>query len=282
MCKESLKTLDVRRFTLKAILILILALGCGTKGSAPEGMVLVPAGDFIMGTDETDPEDKAAEYGIMKPWLVDENPAHKVFLDAYYIDKYEVSNLDYKKFIDATVHRPPPYWQEGRYPEGDDKLPAVMVTWDDANSFCLWAGKRLPTEAEWEKGARGTDGRRFPWGNEFDNNRANVGATRSGPMPINDFEGGRSPYGIYQMIGNVWEWTYDWYKPYPGNKYNSDHFGEKFRVLRGNSFANVGHFPQEIHREVVARHSSATFRLFFRQDGSVGDIGFRCAKSIKK
>jgi len=251
-------------------------LGCNVK--PPQDMALIPAGTFTMGTNDMDANQKAIEFGIIKPWFEDEHPAHPVQLPAYYIDQYEVTNANYQKFVLATGYRSPPYWSGTQYPSGMDPYPVVMVSWENAQAYCRWAGKRLPTEAEWEKAAR-PDQRLYPWGNNFDPNRANVGGTRGGLTPAGSYETGQSPYGVYDLIGNVWEWTNDWYKPYPGNTFEEKNFGEKYKVLRGSSWATVGHYPPEITRLIVAHNSRATFRLYFDPKGVLNDIGFRCAKS---
>ena len=264
---------------LRLICIFTISMGLlGCSSRPPEDMVLIPAGGFTMGTDEVDSDQKATEYGIIKPWFADERPAHQVLLPAYYLDKFEVTNTVYQKFVMATGHRPPPYWNGTQYPNGMDRYPAVMVSWENAQAYCRWAGKRLPTEAEWEKAAR-SDQRLYPWGNTFDPNKANVGGTRGGLTPVGNYEAGQSPYGIFDLTGNVWEWTSDWYNPYPGNVTEDKNFGEKYKVLRGNSWATVGHYPPEITRQIVAHNSRAIFRLFFDPKGMLNDIGFRCAKS---
>ena len=254
----------------------IWILGCSNR--PPENMAMIPSGKFTMGTDEADVDQKATEYGIIKPWFVDEHPSHEVLLLSYYLDKFEVANTDYQKFVMATGHHSPPYWNGTQIPNGMDRYPVVMVSWEDAQAFCQWANKRLPTEAEWEKAAR-PDRRRYPWGNDFDPNRANVGGTRGGLTPVGSYEVGQSPYGVFNLTGNVWEWTSDWYNPYPGNSIEDVNFGEKYKVLRGNSWATVGHYPPEITRQIVAHNSRATFRLYFDPKGMLNDIGFRCAKS---
>jgi formylglycine-generating enzyme required for sulfatase activity len=166
-----------------------------------EGMVLVPAGEFKMGSD---PSDKWAES--------DEGPQRIVNLPAFLIDQLEVSTLDYKRFIDATGWPAPPTWHDRTYKEGADFIPVTDVTWWDATAYAAWVGKRLPTEAEWEKAARGTDGRRFPWGNSFSADLANDGPT---PLPVGSKSLGASPYGALDMSGNVGEWTASVYMPYP-------------------------------------------------------------------
>jgi formylglycine-generating enzyme required for sulfatase activity len=172
------------------------------QAASLEGMVLVPAGEFTMGSPS---DDNWAEN--------DEQPQRVMFLPTFYIDQLEVSNLEYKRFIDATGWRPPPSWQEGIYADGAEFVPVTDVTWWDASAYAHWAGKRLPTEAEWEKAARGTDGRRFPWGAEFDPVLANNDKTL---LPVGaKGSAGASPYGAVDMAGNVAEWTASVYAPYP-------------------------------------------------------------------
>jgi formylglycine-generating enzyme required for sulfatase activity len=172
-------------------------------------MVYIPAGRFMMGSEEGDK---------------DERPRQEVHVDAFYIDRAEVTNAQYKKFVDATGHRTPkaalgvhlPYeWVDGRFPRGRGEHPVVLVSWEDAVAYALWAGKRLPTEAEWEKAARGTDGRTYPWGNEWDPSRCNsAAARRRGTMPVGSCPTGASPYGCLDMAGNVQEWCLDIYQKY--------------------------------------------------------------------
>ncbi|MEK6525625.1 MAG: SUMF1/EgtB/PvdO family nonheme iron enzyme, partial [Nitrospirota bacterium] len=155
----------------------------------------------------------------------DEYPRHEVYLDVYYIDKFEVTNGRYLEFVRATGHRPPQnvkdpsrnLWQGGLIPESIADRPVINVDWYDADAYCKWAGKHLPTEAEWEKAARGTDDRRFPWGNvEPTHKHLNYNQRWQGEktlMPVGSYAAGKSPFGAYDMAGNVWEWVADWYDP---------------------------------------------------------------------
>ncbi|MFQ5455999.1 MAG: formylglycine-generating enzyme family protein [Nitrospirota bacterium] len=272
--KTNLLSLDI--YIIIFLIIVIAISGCKAP---PEGMVEVPEGEFIMGSDETDKEEKSVEYGIIKPWFEDEHPAHKVFLKRFYIDKHEVSNKEYKEFIDVTGWRLPSYWKDNRYPEGKDNHPVVYVNFFDASEYCKWEKKRLPSEAEWEKAARGIDNRRFPWGDEFDINKVNVGGLKGGTMPVDSYESGKSPFGIYNMIGNVWEWTSDWYNAYPDNRYKSKNFGKRFKVVKGTSWSGIGHYPDEIFDKIIAHNSRITFRLFLDPKMGLNDIGFRCVRS---
>lgn len=218
----------------------------GAYGAQKEmnGMVLIPGGEFIMGASE--------KHGLIGIDVgVDAMPEHTVNLKPFYIDKYEITNADYKRFMAATG-RPAmnlwgPEWAD-EYPPMRDNDPASGLTWQDADEYCKWAGKRLATEEEWEKAARGTDGRKFPWGNEWKKDIANTTEysttrqmtghtkyTHTVALP-GTFKGDVSPYGVYDMAGNVMEWTGSWYKPYPGSRLERDTFGERLRVMRGGSW----------------------------------------------
>ena len=227
-----------------------------TEPPVAEMMVEIPAGEFTMGNDAGDD---------------DEKPAHTVPLEAFEIDLFEVTNADFAKFVEETGYQTGAE-QAGEagwraYAEGKDNHPVVKVTWNDANAYCEWAGKRLPTEAEWEKAARGTDGRTYPWGNEWDPAKANTKESGfRGTVAVGSFAEGVSPYGVFDMAGNVWEWTADWYQAYPGSTYQSEYFGEKFKVTRGG-----GWFQEE--KLVTTFNRSAT-----DPSAANDDLGFRCAR----
>ncbi|MEW6753909.1 MAG: formylglycine-generating enzyme family protein [Candidatus Latescibacterota bacterium] len=207
-----------------------------TPAGTRHEMVVVPAGLFTMGADSA---------------RSDERPAHAVSLGAFSIDRYEVSNAHYRAYAEATGHAPAAHMANTQYNE--PQQPVVGVTWSDAEGYCRWAGLRLPTEAEWEKAARGTDGRTFPWGEELDRTRANYGSDWGTGADASDgsfstgvvggYPAGRSPYGADDMAGNVWEWVADWY----GAEYHSspdaarDPHGPAegtLKVLRGGSWQN--------------------------------------------
>ena len=231
-------------------------------GDAPNQMALIPAGKFIMGTDTR---------------LPDEGPQHTITLPAYYIDEYEVTNLQYKKFNDATNGRSPVHWRNRTFPEGKADHPVVYVTWDNANDYCHWAGKRLPTDQEWEKAARGTGGQLFPWGDEFNISKANTPlrwkelGKFGDTTPVGSFEKGKSPYGLYDVSGNVWEWTDSWYKAYPGNKISSESYGERYKTLKGGSWFDCSFYKCGISAPVFNR-------AFFAKKVKNDSFGFRCAK----
>jgi formylglycine-generating enzyme required for sulfatase activity len=228
-------------------------------------MVAVFAGGFWMGEDWAETEEK---------------PRRLIGLDGYYIDQYEVTVSQYQQCVDAGVCDAPAVgedcnWQVG----GRDDHPVNCVSWYDANRFCEWAGKRLPTEAEWEKAARGIDGRRYPWGNEApDCDRAITGWGSLGcgtleTWPVGSVPNGMSPYGAHDMIGNVWEWVVDTYEVDTYQKMSSLNpvnmvLGD-YRVLRGNSWYYS--WPQMVSR--------ASNRYRFKPDRWYPYIGFRCVKS---
>ena len=166
-----------------------------------EGMILIPAGDFLMGSPESEGHANR-----------DEIPQRRVFVPDFYIDQFEVSNIEYKRFVDATGYPAPDSWVDNKYPVDDDFYPISGVSWWDATCYARWMGKRLPTEVEWETAARGTDGRRFPWGDKFSSDLAN---NADGMMETTAKLEGAGPYGVVNMAGNVAEWTSSVYDPNP-------------------------------------------------------------------
>lgn len=235
----------------------------GTRvGDASGEMVLIPAGPFIMGTNER---------------LPDEGPQHVVDLPDYYIDIHEVTNLQYKKFNDETRRRSPIHFRNRTFPPGKADHPVTFVTWIDADAYCQWAGKRLPTDQEWEKAARGTKGQWFPWGDEFDSNKANTPlrwqeiGNHGDTTPVGAFEKGKSPFGLYDTSGNVWEWTASWYKAYPDNKTDSESYGERYKTLKGGSWFDCSFYKCGISAPVFNR-------AFFAKKVKNDSFGFRCAQ----
>ncbi|HEU4754573.1 MAG TPA: SUMF1/EgtB/PvdO family nonheme iron enzyme, partial [Armatimonadota bacterium] len=219
-------------------------------------MVLVPAGPFTMGSESGSP---------------DEKPARTLTLPAFYIDRTEVTNEQYARFVQATGHAAPPDWP-GRAPDPKKlRLPVVNVSWYDASAYARWAGRRLPTEAEWEKAARGPDGRLLPWGAQWDDRKANVEG-KSGDLPlkpVGSYPEGAAPCGALDMVGNAWEWTADWYDRYPGNPVPSVHYGEKYRVIKGGGCLNFYNSPP-------LNEKSAALRARIQPFGRYDALGFRC------
>ncbi len=242
-------------------------------------MVLIPAGEFMMGNNGRGTVDG--------PGDPDETPVHKVSVEAFYMDQYETTNAMVQEFMEATGHRPPKHWKANSYPEGKANHPVVYVDWYDADAFCQWAKKRLPTEEEWEKAARGTDKRIFAWGNTYANDKANTPqywlakgisedtlGLKGGTLPVGSFENGKSPYGLYDMSGNVYEWTSSWYLPYPGNKVWNIHYGKKNKVLRGGSWYDCLSYGCGLSAPTYNR---SRFSPEIRNMG----FGFRCAKALR-
>jgi formylglycine-generating enzyme required for sulfatase activity len=208
-------------------------------------MIFIPAGWFLMGTSEDEILDMKKSLGWKPEWFADETPQHRVYLDAFYIDETPVTNAEYKRFLDADPqHRAPTHWAQASrtFEARAEKHPVVYVSWDDAQDYARWAGKRLPTEAEWEKAARGPAGRRFPWGNVIDSNRCNsIEAHIGGTTPVTRYAAlGDSPYRVIDMAGNVWEWCADWYAAdYYQNSPTANPTGplsSDWRVLRGGAW----------------------------------------------
>lgn len=232
-------------------------------GDAPNAMALIPAGPFIRGTDER---------------LPDEGPQHTLDVAAYYIDIYEVTNMQYKRFINETGRRSPDHFRNRTFPPGKADHPVTFVSWDDGQAYCTWAGKRLPDDKEWEKAARGTDGRPYPWGNEFDPTKANTpvrwqAAGQDGDTtPAGAFAEGASPYGLYDVTGNVWEWTSSWYEAYPGNKTASESYGTRYKTLKGGSWFDCSFYKCGISAPVYNR-------AFFAKRTKNDTFGFRCARN---
>ncbi len=252
-----------------------------TPTPVPTDMVLIPAGEFLMGSL---PDSSGLPGLDRNPQPEgDEFPQRTVFLPEFRIDRTLVTNVRYRECVNAGTC----VSQSGgdrNYHNGPafDNYPVTYVSWDDALAYCQWAGKRLPTETEWEKAARGTDGRIWPWGNALKDNpsapvqRANVGDSDAGgnPTPVDAYPNGASPYEALDMAGNVWEWVNDWYKfdyyagrPDPDSSPTGPTEGEStgLKVIRGGSFETVGVDARTTERNAVS--PSPSF-----------DIGFRCAK----
>ncbi len=261
----------------------------------PKDMVLVNPGGFIRGIDKSTQENKSpvhasATYNSFQ----DESPASMIYLSAYYIDKYEVSNAQYTEFIKATDHPAPAYWDHHELNQPNH--PVTGVNWYDANAYCHWMNKRLPTEAEWEKAARGPAGWLFPWGNELNYTKGNFAKGKTGQskitVPVDAYPQGKSYYGVYNMAGNVFEWVQDWYASdyYKTSKETRNPQGTQYQagILKGSL---KGATNSEGKKKVIrggswfAPHQSVTTTHRFWNDpmnNSYGiGLGFRCAMDFE-
>jgi formylglycine-generating enzyme required for sulfatase activity len=280
-------------------------------------MVYIPAGSFIMGSDKEDTEGLQQEFGFVEPLYLNEHPQHKVFVEAFQIDRFEISNAQYKSFVMDTDYQEPVHWIQNGYNvrpgvleamslerlrwvageyfrlEADianmsrdqllealnkiqrqrDPLPVVGVSWYDAYTYCKWAGKRLPAEAEWEKAARGQHGWAYPWGPEWDEARTNTGEGEYQDdviVPVGSAPGDVSSFGVHDLAGNVSEWVNDWYEPYPDSSYRSKAYGGIHKVVRGGG-AGVGHYA-------ISTFFRAARRGHADPSSMRTAVGFRCAK----
>lgn len=231
----------MKQISLVAMLFLLSGNAFSEDPTPPDGMVYVPAGPFIMGSDVGD---------------ADESPQHLATTKAFFIDQLEVGNAEFKKFD-------PKY----EYEAGRENH-AARVTWEQAAAYAEWAGKRLPTEAEWEKAARGLDGRLYPWGNTYDHSFVvwDESYPRGGAIAKPE-----SPYGCIDIAGGAWEWTADWYQPYEGNAVACDGYGEKYKVIRGGSSFNGFAMMRTTHRYYLPPDSTGNYYT-----------GFRCVKDAEE
>jgi formylglycine-generating enzyme required for sulfatase activity len=289
------------------------------------GMMLVPAGEFTMGSNKESNEAMWREanalnpYGFKEKLYADERPAHTVNLPAYFIDKYEVTNEQFRDFAIATDHTVPLVWASNGYGLNSDllaslpldhlrkiatdqfrldmdvpnmsqqellaemakiqlarnTLPVTTVSWTDADAYCHWTGKRLPSEAEWEKAARGPQGFEYPWGNNWDPTKINtMSENPDAPYSsVGSFPGDKSGYGVYDMAANVTEWVADWYEAYPGAPASDDNkfYGKLHRVIRGG-MTSSGHY------DALSMVFRAAKRNHLKPYAALIDVGFRCAK----
>jgi len=253
-------------------------------------MVYVSAGEFLMGSTEADIDKVMALCSVCeRGWFVVEQPQHTVTLEAYWIDQTEVTNGMYAQCVAAGTCEPPQEKKsETRSSYYDDKqyadFPVIYVDWNQANAYCGWVGRRLPSEAEWEKAARGTDGRMYPWGKKavagnllnFADKNTNlpwsdqtIDDGYEDTAPVGSYPEGASVYGALDMAGNVYEWVADWYQVYPGGDVDaSSEFGQTYRVARGGSWNGNGSY-----------HVRTSFRFSYTPVGTLSRIGFRCALS---
>jgi len=230
-------------------------------------MVRIPAGSFERGRTHALPDDGLKWVPVL---VMDDRPVRTIHLDAFDIDEHEVTNQDYAAFVKATGHRAPYNWPGGVVPAGKDQIPVVNVSWDDAAAYAKWAGKRLPTEAEWERVCRGpVDGKRYPWGDEEPKDRARFNVI-DGPGKVCQFA--KTGFGVHDIVGNVWEWTADFYgRDYYAVAPDRNPPGPEsgmYRVLRGGSWADE------------PKYLTCAHRMWARPAERSPNIGFRCARSV--
>lgn len=253
------------RFALALALTLCAFLPAALHAAEP-GMAFIPGGPFQRGRSIRLPDTEVKWYPTAHK---DDQPARAITLDPFYLDIAETTNEDYAAFAKATRHRTPYHWRKGQLPEGKEKLPVVNVSWDDATAYCAWRGKRLPTEAEWERAARGNaEGAMYPWGDRPPKaTDARYGAETPAPVCTKT----KNYFGLCDMIGNVWEWNSDWYgRTYYESSPAQNPAGPEtgmYRVLRGGSwFDTPGLFLM------------VSYRSWARPAERSATIGFRCAK----
>ena len=271
-------------------------------------MVLVPAGEFWMGSTDAEitrsveacPKQTGRDEAWCKARLEGERPRRRVELDGFYIDRHEITNALFARFATASGHRtnaerenvgwvwrqedggtrwqpfrtPGATWQHPNGPgaTAPDDHPVVQVTWNDAVAYCRWAGKRLPTEAEWEKAARGPDGRRYPWGDRWSGDKLNAAMSVKATTPVGAYASGSSPYGVHDIAGNVNEWVQDWYAAdyyanAPAKNPTGPSHGDR-RSMRSSAWITA----------VSLAHAAS--RLNDRPTARANTLGFRCAKSV--
>lgn len=230
-------------------------------------MMFIPGGEFLRGRTY---EWKDYDLVYYPTAHQDDTPVRRIHVDPFYLDVAEITNTKYAAFLKATKHRTPYHWAGGRVPEGKEKFPVVNVSWEDASAYCLWEGKRLPTEAEWERAARGiAEGHMFPWGDRNPTAKDAHYGSATGPVEVCTKH--RNYFGLCDMIGNVWEWCVDrygrtYYKDSPATNPKGPEAG-LYRVLRGGSWFD----PPPLFLTV-------SYRSWARQAERSPTVGFRCAK----
>jgi len=245
------------------------------QSAAPHEMVLVPGGKFLMQVEYRWREGLTLDTLVMDDAGARYRSITEVEVPSFYMDKTEVTNGQFKQFLDATGYRPRwpenflKHWQNGTYPEGTERHPVVWVSLEDAKAYAKWAGKRLPTEEEWQKAAQGTDGRTWPWGNIFDPAKANIDSPNT--KPVGSYPQGASPYGCLDMAGNVWEWT---------DSFATDGYHD-FSWLRGGSFFLAKGSLWYMQGGPIANYQRVKFWMMTPALNRCGTVGFRCAKDAR-
>lgn len=256
-------------------LVVYLLLPTVVHADTPEKMVLIPGGEYEMGSKKSLMEVQMDPLDILNPdrhRLGPEDPAHTVHIDPFYIDIHEVTNADYKIYLETTNYEKPEFWDNPDF--NDPKQPVVGVNWKDAVNYCTWKGKRLPTEAEWEKASRGKRPIEYPWGNEPpDGKKLNYNEENKKPLPVGSYEAGKSDYGVYDLSGNVAEWIndYHWalYYLFSGKTNPKGAKSGPYKVVRGGHWRSVAYDVRMTQRNASAPTVKSE------------TLGFRCVKSEK-
>lgn len=238
-----------------SFILLTLIIFSSSCEKPPSDMIYIPAGEFLLGIK---PDDNPQPFMSEKTAGLSSQPQQKFHVEAFQIDRFEVTYADFLRF------KP-----KAHYPTERQNEPIRAINWHEADAYCLWLGKRLPTEFEWEKAARGTDDRVFVWGNEFNRKFANWGKK---VLPAQSFDKDISHYGVRGMNGNVAEWTSSWYAAYLNSTHEDENFGEKMKVIRGGGIQKREHGFMETFVTITYRTVAPPKNRFW-------DTGFRCAKS---
>jgi len=232
-------------------------------------MVFIPGGEFLRGRSHALPDDNLKWWPAL---MKDDRPVRTIRVDPFYLDQYEVTNAQYAAFVTQTKHRAPYNWPNGKIPEGKEQHPVVAVDWSDATAYAKWAGKRLPTEAEWERACRGiAEKDTYPWGNRKPAQEDARFNGIDGPGPVGKCKA--NYFGLHDIVGNVWEWCADWYDiDYYEKAPEANPKGPEkglYRVVRGGSWADV------------EKYLTCAYRSWVRPIERGPNIGFRCAKSFR-
>ncbi|MFQ5647166.1 MAG: formylglycine-generating enzyme family protein [bacterium] len=263
----------VRCWLDRLFLLILVFSACGPSSrqqAPPEvpGMVYIKGGTCSIGLPAGYEPKLSSSFGFKKPFFQNQKPRHKIFFKSFYLDRHEVTVGQYQEFLRNTGRRPPRYWSK-LDPVEFSRYPVNGVSWHDADAYARWAGKRLPSEREWEAAAAGKTGRKFPWGNSFI--RAEERLKKNDLFPVETTPFDITPRGIHDLGGSVSEWTSSWYRSYPGNNAGDDDYGEKYKVYRGGAWGVPGHYR-------LPRFYRVTFRGFGRPDQVFNEVGFRCAR----
>ncbi len=257
------------------VILVLLATPLFAEQQDYENMTLIPGGEYEMGSKKSRMEIGEDPMDLLnqdRHRLGPEDPSHIVDIDPFYIDIFETTNAEYKKYMEATGYEKPEYWDNPDF--NGSRQPVVGVDWKDAVNYCTWKKKRLPTEAEWEKASRGKRPVKYPWGEDLpDNKKANFNEEFKKPLPVGSFEAGKSDYGVYDLSGNVAEWVNDFHRPFyylfSAKKNPKGPKTSPYKVVRGGHWRSTGEDIRLTYRNASAPIVKSE------------TIGIRCAKDAK-